>query len=128
MSPKDKRIAWAAGIYVIGMALVLGLFVSTSCADGWVSPSIGKSGACSWHGGVKQTGGWSFWVWTLLYLYFWRRWTTKNKERIAAADQEWEKVASSLSKEELHKRGLRGTIIAWGALYGAAWLVISFFD
>ena len=22
------------------------------CADGWHSPSIGKSGACSWHGGV----------------------------------------------------------------------------
>lgn len=22
------------------------------CADGWLSPSIGKRGACSWHGGV----------------------------------------------------------------------------
>jgi hypothetical protein len=22
------------------------------CADGWNSPSIGKQGACSWHGGV----------------------------------------------------------------------------
>ena len=24
----------------------------TSCSDGWHSPSIGKRGACSWHGGV----------------------------------------------------------------------------
>jgi hypothetical protein len=23
-----------------------------TCADGWQSPSIGKQGACSWHGGV----------------------------------------------------------------------------
>lgn len=30
-----------------------------SCRDGWESPSIGKQGACSWHGGVvyhKKTG------------------------------------------------------------------------
>lgn len=24
------------------------------CADGWVSPSIGRQGACSWHGGVSH--------------------------------------------------------------------------
>lgn len=24
------------------------------CADGWVSPSIGNAGACSWHGGVRE--------------------------------------------------------------------------
>src|SRR5690606_26819654 len=26
---------------------------SPECNDGWKSPSIGKSGACSWHGGVN---------------------------------------------------------------------------
>lgn len=25
-----------------------------TCADGWRSPSIGRPGACSWHGGVKH--------------------------------------------------------------------------
>jgi hypothetical protein len=25
----------------------------TVCSDGWVSPSIGRPGACSWHGGVS---------------------------------------------------------------------------
>lgn len=128
MSPKDKRIAWAVGIYVVGMALVLGLFVSTSCVDGWLSPSIGKSGACSWHGGVKQTGGWTFWVWTLVYFYLWRSWTRKNKERIALADEEWKRVSESLAKNELNKRELRGIIIAWGALYGILWIIISIFD
>lgn len=40
------------------LALVIGwgmkIFISTNyttCADGWGSPSIGRQGACSWHGG-----------------------------------------------------------------------------
>lgn len=28
------------------------------CADGWHSPSIGRSGACSHHGGVHQPYAW----------------------------------------------------------------------
>jgi ssDNA-binding Zn-finger/Zn-ribbon topoisomerase 1 len=27
----------------------------TTCNDGWHSPSIGRQGACSWHGGVNNT-------------------------------------------------------------------------
>ena len=32
----------------------------STCRDGWRSSSIGRQGACSWHGGVKRTGGWAF--------------------------------------------------------------------
>jgi hypothetical protein len=28
---------------------------SGNCNDGWTSPSIGKQGACSHHGGVKKS-------------------------------------------------------------------------
>jgi hypothetical protein len=31
------------------------LFGPATCNDGWHSPSIGKQGACSWHGGVNNT-------------------------------------------------------------------------
>ena len=30
------------------------------CADGWMSPSIGSQGACSWHGGVENRSFWFF--------------------------------------------------------------------
>ena len=29
------------------------------CRDGWASPSIGRPGACSWHGGVVGGGSWT---------------------------------------------------------------------
>ncbi len=40
------------------------------CADGWSSPSIGRQGACSHHGGVVYGG--SFWKWpiSLCLTYF----------------------------------------------------------
>ena len=35
--------------------IVLGLLVGpAACTDGWSSPSIGRQGACSWHGGVNH--------------------------------------------------------------------------
>lgn len=37
--------------------IVLGHFIGPAkCADGWASPSIGRPGACSWHGGVDRSG------------------------------------------------------------------------
>jgi hypothetical protein len=29
----------------------------TLCEDGWLSPSDGGSGTCSWHGGIADNGG-----------------------------------------------------------------------
>jgi len=33
--------------------ITLSVLWPMACADGWLSPSIGKLGACSWHGGVS---------------------------------------------------------------------------
>jgi hypothetical protein len=38
----------------LGLGLLIG---STTCRDGWQSPSIGRRGACSHHGGVDRTAG-----------------------------------------------------------------------
>jgi hypothetical protein len=47
--------SWAAGIgsaifSIVALVYVLG---PATCRDGWASPSIGRSGACSHHGGVS---------------------------------------------------------------------------
>jgi len=48
----DHPIKWAIGAF---FALKIGtspMVQPTVCEDGWESDSIGKRGACSWHGGV----------------------------------------------------------------------------
>jgi hypothetical protein len=51
---------WKPSPFAVGVAtfflciLVLAVVVKPlACGDGWVSPSIGRQGACSWHGGVR---------------------------------------------------------------------------
>ena len=47
-----------SGGFVVFLVSYFGLkYLSgpTTCNDGWHSPSIGKQGACSWHGGVNNT-------------------------------------------------------------------------
>lgn len=46
---------------MIGIVIIYGLaraeyavFGPITCRDGWPSPSIGRRGACSWHGGVSH--------------------------------------------------------------------------
>src|SRR6266481_2486297 len=41
--------------FVLSIVLLSFLLGPTTCSDGWHSPSIGKQGACSWHGGVNNT-------------------------------------------------------------------------
>lgn len=43
-----------AAILVFVIALAAGSYIAgpETCLDGWNSPSIGRPGACSWHGGV----------------------------------------------------------------------------
>lgn len=48
---KQKITGWAVGVAVY--LLLLQLLPEVRCADGWASPSIGKPGACSHHGGVR---------------------------------------------------------------------------
>lgn len=56
------RVSTIAGS-VVGLALLVGLLSLIppgSCRDGWDSPSIGRQGACSHHGGVKRHGDLAF--------------------------------------------------------------------
>lgn len=61
--PKWWQTWWlpyaSGGVIWLVMLLLLGsLAGSARCRDGWASPSIGRQGACSSHGGVKRSGGW----------------------------------------------------------------------
>lgn len=72
MHPRSEASNSGAGVWWIpfvvgGAAWFLTLIMlaplngAPRCRDGWASPSIGKSGACSWHGGVKRGGSW-IWI------------------------------------------------------------------
>lgn len=63
----------AAIVFSIAVAVALILFLDavhpdrpTACYDGWSSPSIGRQGACSHHGGVREGGdttpGYLLWI------------------------------------------------------------------
>ena len=43
-----------------GVPVVSRVSAGTMCSDGWVSPSDGGSGTCSWHGGISGGGSNSF--------------------------------------------------------------------
>jgi len=50
--------AWLAAIAVFLVSCNgLRMVVHTTCGDGWHSPSIGRRGACSHHGGVDRIAG-----------------------------------------------------------------------
>jgi Na+-driven multidrug efflux pump len=50
--------SWAAGIgaAIVSIVLLSYLLGPVTCRDGWHSLSIGRSGACSHHGGVSGHG------------------------------------------------------------------------
>lgn len=48
----DGKILRYLVIAIIGSLIITNIGTSRTCADGWNSPSIGKQGACSHHGGV----------------------------------------------------------------------------
>lgn len=54
--PTWQQEETVVGYYAIATRDAQVRYVTTTryrtCADGWNSPSIGKQGACSWHGGV----------------------------------------------------------------------------
>lgn len=50
-------ISWAVLAFIVAINGI-GFFAGpTTCADGWASPSIGRQGACSHHGGVDGSAG-----------------------------------------------------------------------
>jgi hypothetical protein len=51
---KVKSVAIGIAVFFISL-MTLGLFIGPlACWDGWESPSIGRSGACSSHGGINH--------------------------------------------------------------------------
>ena len=54
MTRKAAITGWVVGITMCVVLLLLG--GGGVCSDGWASPSIGRQGACSWHGGVSAAG------------------------------------------------------------------------
>lgn len=49
---REKYTWWTVGVIFISSIIISANGVYRACQDGWVSYSIGKQGACSWHGGV----------------------------------------------------------------------------
>lgn len=54
-SPLGAALAVFLTLFV-GSSALLNRVIPTTCRDGWHSPSIGRRGACSWHGGVTDHG------------------------------------------------------------------------
>jgi hypothetical protein len=52
--PPWSFLAVGAGAWLILTLLLSPFREGPQCRDGWESSSIGRSGACSWHGGVKS--------------------------------------------------------------------------
>lgn len=57
MYSKDRIWLIGIGVFIGSMILLSILFGAAVCSDGWASPSIGRRGACSHHGGVDKTAG-----------------------------------------------------------------------
>lgn len=63
---KSTIFGWLSGICIfIGLSQLL---PEVRCADGWASPSIGRQGACSHHGGVE---GNDFYILLILGASIW---------------------------------------------------------
>ena len=71
---KSTAFGWLSGICVF---VALSQFLpEVLCADGWASPSIGRQGACSHHGGVKGNG---IYVFLIIGVSIWTGVSVSNK-------------------------------------------------
>jgi hypothetical protein len=52
----EPIVAGVVGFFLC-MGIISALLPAPRCGDGWRSPSIGRQGACSHHGGVHQPWG-----------------------------------------------------------------------
>lgn len=87
---KRKGLApWIGGVIFISSIIIATNSSYRACQDGWLSYSIGRQGACSWHGGIvtRLTDfGWIVLVVSLsiigvayLYLLYKEKKTEKKK-------------------------------------------------
>jgi len=49
---RKKTAPWTGGVIFISNIIIAVNSTYRACQDGWLSDSIGRQGACSWHGGV----------------------------------------------------------------------------
>lgn len=49
---RKKFTWWTVGVLIISSIIMAVNGIYSTCKDGWMSSSIGKQGACSWHGGI----------------------------------------------------------------------------
>jgi hypothetical protein len=100
--------------FVVSFVGLLVLFGPTTCNDGWRSPSIGRQGACSWHGGVNMLPQqFAFWF-SLFVGWVVYKWVSRRLEREQVAMKDaWAKDGSVCPKRgspmtmRIAKRGAR---------------------
>ena len=71
---REKLSIWTCGVILISSIIVAANSTYRACQDGWRSYSIGKQGACSWHGGVVSRltdFGWVILVSSLAIIGIW---------------------------------------------------------
>ena len=63
-------------LFILGFfsVIIQSLLGPVVCADGWASQSIGKQGACSFHGGVDHSGRYIGFFGGIAGCFFVRKW------------------------------------------------------
>jgi hypothetical protein len=55
MSARARQIVAVIAVFLVISIGSVFVIPASTCRDGWHSPSIGRPGACSHHGGVDRT-------------------------------------------------------------------------
>lgn len=84
-------LLFAIGSFLVGEAV---------CSDGWASPSIGKRGACSSHGGVRKWPGYLVLIFSLVAAVFY----------YIKRNDAYKKYTDGLMASDLGSEGERGNL------------------
>lgn len=79
-TPKVSLIPTIA-VFVAAMIATSFLVGAVACSDGWTSGSIGRSGACSHHGGVNHLPGTLRLLFSLFVAWYFHLWRSSRTER-----------------------------------------------
>lgn len=85
---KEKYTWWTVGAIFISSIIISANGIYRACQDGWVLHSIGRQGACSWHGGVVtrlSDFGWIALIVSLVIIigaYIYLAYKEKKKQKI----------------------------------------------